>query len=284
MLGHDGVECRHRYAHIGIATHGPVFKFIARKGKRGRPVAVGIVENDLGDLIDTEFHVHVVALLYLDISVVFELVEYGRHLRADEYGDNGRRRFVGAKAVIIACRGDRSPEDISIFVNCRDGVYEKREKLQVLPGAAARLEKVDAGVGDQRPVVVLPCTINLCEGLLVEKHLQVMPFGYFSHHVHHQHVVVGGYVYFFKKRCYLKLARRYLVVPCGHRDAQFMAFHFKLLHKGINPCGDAAEVVIVQLLASCRRVAKYGSAGHHQVGTGIEQGLVHHEILLLASE
>ena len=102
--------------------------------------------------------------------------------------------------------------------------------------------------------------------------------------VHQQQVVVVGQVGLLEYRGHFELVGRYLVVTCGHRYAQFVGLAFKLLHESHHAGRDAAEVVVVKLLAFRRSSTEEGTAGLAQVWTGVVQRLVYEEILLLPSQ
>ena len=74
-----------------------------------------------------------------------------------------------------------------MFVNRLHRIDDKCEEHQIGSGSFPRGLKIDAGVGDQRPITVLAGTIDAFERLFVEKDLEVVMAGNFLHQVHHQH-------------------------------------------------------------------------------------------------
>ena len=65
-----------------------------------------------------------------------------------------------AKPVIIACAGHRNPHQIRVLIHRFDDCHQKDEKLNVSAGVRARIQQVNAGIGDHGPVVVLAGTID----------------------------------------------------------------------------------------------------------------------------
>ena len=83
---------------------------------------------------------------------------------------------------------------------------------------------------------------------------------------HHELVVVDGDVGLLEDRRHLELARRDFVVPRHDRHAELVEL---VLHFGdarLDALRDAAEVVVLELLAPRRRRADERAAGHHEVG------------------
>ena len=70
----------------------------------------------------------------------------------------------------------------------------------------------------------------------------------------------------------------------GDRNAQLMGFTLKVLHEGHHAGRNAAEVVVVELLSLGRGGTEQSAAALAQVRTGIVQGLVDEEVLLLPPE
>src|SRR5262249_17312229 len=109
-------------------TYSAELELVTGEGKRRSPVAVGCVENDLGDLIDTEFHIHVVALLDLDVTFFFEFVENGSHLRTDEHRHDCWRSFVTTKPEVVGRCCDTCAQQVVVFVNGFDRIYKECEE------------------------------------------------------------------------------------------------------------------------------------------------------------
>ena len=191
-VGHNRVQHRHGVGAIGGTTHGTELKLVAREGKRRGAVAVGVVQQNRRNLVNAELHVHIVALVELDIAAFLQFIEHAGHLRTDENGNDGRWRFVGTEAVFVARRTDGSPHQIGIIVYGFHHIHKKSQEAQVFLGAAARPQQVHARVRAQRPVVVLARSVDARKWFFVEQHLEIVPLRHFLHHVHHQQVVIHG--------------------------------------------------------------------------------------------
>ena len=112
--------------------------------------------------------------------------------------------------VARACYGD--PQQILIFIHRLDDGGQKQKELSVFRRGVSRLQKIDAGVGGDRPVVVLAAAVDPVKGLFMEQTGQAMAFGNLFHDLHGQLVVVGGHVGVGEDRCQLMLGRGHLIV------------------------------------------------------------------------
>ena len=144
------------------ATHTQL-ELVASKGKRAGTVAVGVVAQDVGNLVDAK--VHHLALMRSKGVVVHDSVDNTLDLVAQEDGDNRRRCLVCAKAVIVASRGNRGTKQACVLVDACNQAGKNNEELQVVLGLARGLEQVFV-VGRDRPVVVLAGAVNVLKGLL----------------------------------------------------------------------------------------------------------------------
>ncbi len=215
---------------------------------------------------------------------MLELVQHVGQLRTDESGNDRRRCFVCAQTVVVARRSDASTEQICVIVDGFDRVHEEREELQVGFRVLARCQQVHACVGAQRPVVVLSGTVHTCEWLFVKQYAEIVLARRFFHDIHQQEVVVVGEVTLFEDRCTLILVRCYFVVTRRYRNSEQQRFHFIVAHKSGYTIRNGTEVVIVELLAFRRRMSEQRAAGHHQIGTRIEQRLVNEEVFLFPAK
>ena len=55
-LSNGTIERYHSAGTVGLATHGTELEAVAREGERRRAVAVGVVDEQFGNLRDVEFH------------------------------------------------------------------------------------------------------------------------------------------------------------------------------------------------------------------------------------
>ena len=80
------------------------------------------------------------------------------------------------------------------------------------------------------------------------------------------------------------LGRGHLVVLGLGQDAQLPQLVVQLLHEGLHPGLDDAEIMVIQLLALGGLRAQQRAAGEHQVLPGVDHLLVHQEVLLLRAD
>ncbi len=142
---------------------------------------------------------------------------------------------------------------------------------------------MSAAIG-HRPVAVLARAVDAGERLLVQQRLQAVAQRDASQRRHHELVVIDGDVRLLEHRRHLELARRDFVVPRDDRHAELVQLVLDFGDARLNALGDAAEVVILELLSARRRRADQRAAGHHEVGAQREVRAVDEEIFLLGAE
>src|SRR5690349_2343880 len=101
---------------------------------------------------------------------------------------------------------------------------------------------------------------------------------------HHQLVVIDRDVRLLEARRHLELARRDFVMPRDDRNAELVELVLDLRNAGLDPFGDAAEVVILELLAARRRRADERAAGHNEIRSERKMTAINEEILLLGTQ
>ena len=171
-----------------------------------------------------------------------------------------------------------------MLVHTHKGLYDEHCEAEVVHRSLAGAVEEDAGVGGQRPVVVLARTVDACKGLFVEQAAESVLAGNTLHERHEEHVVVDGKVCLLEYRGYLKLVRGYLVVACLAWDAKLKGCYLKLTHELCDTLGDDAEVVVFHLLVLCRVMAHQRAACHHEVRTCCVEFLINEEVLLLPAK
>ena len=118
-----------------------------------------------------------------------------------------------------------------MFLYGYEHVDEEGDELQVAHRVLARSEQQGAGIGSERPVVVLTTSVDACEGFLVEQEHEAVLAGYLLHEVHNHLVLVVRQVGLTIDRCKLELVGRYLVVAGLQRDAVTVAGYLDVLHE-----------------------------------------------------
>src|SRR5918999_1568459 len=101
---------------------------------------------------------------------------------------------------------------------------------------------------------------------------------------HHELIVVDGEVGLLEARRHLELRRRDLVVARHDRYAKLVQLLLDFSDARLNALGNAAEVMILELLSTRRRRADERPTGHDEIRTQREVRAVDQEILLLRSE
>ena len=207
----------------------------------------------------------------------------GIQIVAKKNGHYSRRGLRRAQTVVVAGEGHRCPEKVLILVHALDKGRQKQQELGVLAGGLAGFEEIFAGVGVQRPVVVLAGAVDAGEGLFVEQAHQTVAVGYLLHDLHGQLVLVAGGVGVGVDGGHLMLRGGHLVVLGLAENAQSPQRLVQILHVRGDPGFDGAEVVILQLLALGGLGTEQRPAAEAQVLPLLEKLLIHQEVLLLGT-
>ena len=186
-----------------------------------------------------------IGLFRLIDLLVGDGLHHGGQFVAEEHGNDGRRRFAGAEAMVVARRGGGDAQKVLMLVHGVHHRGEEEQKLHVLRRGLARLEQVHARVRGQGPVVVLAAAVDAGKGLFMEQADKVVLDGDLFHHLHGQLVMVGGDVDVGEHRGQFVLRGRGLVVFGAGEHAQFPQFLVQFAHKGGDAGLQRAEVLVV---------------------------------------
>lgn len=156
-------------------------------------------------------------------------------------------------------------------------------ELGVLSGGVTGFHEVLAGVGADRPVVVLAGSVDASEGLLVQEASEVVLSGDVSHDLHHNHVVIAGDAHRFEDRGHLVLSRSDFVMSSGGGDSESPEVPFDILNVSEDSSVYGSEIVIFHLLAFGWLGADEGSSASDEIRSGNEESSVDKEKLLFDS-
>ena len=212
LFGEDRVQHDVRTCDVELRAEAAELELVAGEGERRGAVAVRRVLREGRQDVDADLHVDAERAAVDGAGL--DRVEDRGQLVAEEDGDDGRRRFVRAEAVVVARGGDGDAQQILILVDALDDRGEEEQELRVLLRQLAGLEQVLARVGGDRPVVVLAGAVDTRERLLVQQADEAVALRHVLHHFHGELVVVGGDVGRREDRRELMLCRRDLVVLC----------------------------------------------------------------------
>ncbi len=226
-----------------------------------------------------DLHLH---LLFCVVHCIcLNRVQNALKLIAQKHGNDGRRRFIRTKAVIVAGRCNRDTQQILIFVHSLDDRTKEQQELRVFVWRIAGLKQVYPCVGAERPVVVLAAPVHAFKWLFVQQADEAMLFCKLLHDFHRDLVVVCCNVRGGKNRRKLMLGGRDLVVFGFRKHTELPKLGIKVLHERGNARFDRAEVMIFKFLPLGRHCAKERAAGVKQVLAPGEQLFINKEILLL---
>ena len=211
-------------------------------------------------------------------------VQNAHQLVAQEDGDHGGRRFVGAQTVVVACGGHAQAEQILIIVHGLDDRTQKQQELGVFVGRLAGGQQIHAGIGGHGPVVVLAGAVDTGEGLLMQQAHQTVLCRDLLHDLHGQLVVVGGDVGGGVNGRQLMLGGGDLVMFGLGKDTQLPQLFVQIFHVSSNAGLDDAEVVVIHLLPLGGFRAEQGSSGEDQILALLVHFLIHKEIFLLGTD
>src|SRR6185437_5529101 len=255
--------------------------------ERRRAVAIGVVLLDFRQLRDAELD----ELLRRAVGRLARrnfIVEAREHL-AHEHGDDRGRRLVGAEPVFVSRRRDPRANEPGVRVHRLEHGREEHEEAEILVRRLPRLEQVHAielvvRVNGERPVAVLARAVDAGEWLLVQYRLQAVPQRDLAQGGHDELVVVHRDVGLLEHRRHLELARRHLVVSRDDGDAELVQLVFHFGDAGLNAFGDAAKVVIFELLPARWRCADQRAAAHDEIRTQREVAAIDQEVFLLGAQ
>ena len=216
--------------------------------------------------------------------VVHDAVHDGLQLLTEEDREDRGRRLLRAEAVVISGKRDRAAQKLLILVHALDERRQEQQKPRVLARRAARREQVVAGIGGERPVVVLAAAVHAREGLFVQQADQPVPLGDPFHDLHRELILVVCGIGVGVDRRHLMLRRRDLVVLGLGQDAKLPKLLVQLLHICRDARADGAEIVVVQLLPLGRSRAEKRPAAQAQILAPEVKLLVDEEILLLRAD
>ena len=132
-------------------------------------------------------------MLKLGIAALVDYrVDYPLKLRAEIHGNDGGRRFLRAKAVVIARKGDRAAQKLLIFVNALYKRREEQQKRGVLAGGLAGRKEVGPGVRRERPVDMLAGAVHARKRLFVQQTDHAVALCHLFHRLHDELVLVAG--------------------------------------------------------------------------------------------
>ena len=157
------------------------------------------------------------------------------------------------------------------------------EELDVLVRRLARAEQVGAGVVAHAPVQVLARTVDARERLLVQQARQSELRRDPLHHLHRDHLMVGGEVRVLEDRRDFILARRHFVVARLDRHAHLVQLVLDFHHVLEHALGDGAEILIFQFLALRRLGAEQRAAGVDQIRAREIEVAIDQEVFLLGA-
>src|SRR6059058_2196451 len=131
---------------------------------------------------------------------------------------------------------------------------------------------------------MLSGSVDTGEWLLVKQGLQPVSQCNAPQCCHHQLIVVHGEIGLLEIGSHLELTGSHFVVSGGDRNAELVKLELRFRDAALNSLRNAAEVVILELLAARWRCANESASAHHEVRTHPEMRAVDKEILLLGPE
>ncbi len=283
--GNGCVEGGHRAGAVGTGTYCTELETVAGEGERRGTVAVGVVHEDF-----RYFHQpHTLPFLAGDFNRGVgrnfqQFVQDVGHRAAEESGNDGGRRFVGAQTMGIRRAGDGSFQQTVVLLDSSEHVHEEGDELQVALGILAGRQQLGALVSTERPVVVLAGTVHAVKRLFVEKDHKTVLAGDEVHQVHHDLVLVVGEVGLTVDGREFELVRSHLVVTGLDGNTQPMAGDLQVTHESGHARRNGGEIMVVELLVLGGIVAEQGASGDHQVRAGGVEAFVHKEILLFPAQ
>ena len=281
-LGNRRVEHDVDAGNGGRGARHTELEFVAGKGEGRGAVAVGRVLGEARQRVHADLHQ--LSFLAAVGRLVNDRVEDLLDLVADVHRNDRRRRLVRAEAVIVCGRRHADAQHILIVVHGLNDRAQEQQELRVFRRCLAGLKQVHAGVGGQRPVVVLAGTVDAGKRLFMQQADHAVARGHLLHDLHRQLVLVSGDVAGRKHGRELVLRGRDFIVLGLGIDAELPELLIEILHECRNARLDAAEIVIVKLLTFRRLCAEERAPGVDQILAAVIDIFVHEEILLLGAD
>ncbi len=186
--------------------------------------------------------------------------------------------------MVVAGGRHGEAQQILVLVDGFDDGRQKQEELGVFIRRVAGFEQIDAGVGGNRPVVVLARSVDAVERFFMQQGDEVVLFGDALDDFHRELVVVDRDVRRREDRGELVLGRGDFVVFRFGANAKLPQLLVELVHEFLDAGLNGAEIVVFHFLVFRGRGAKQGAAGVNQVFALLKVLLVDEEVFLLGTE
>ena len=160
---------------------------------------------------------------------------------------------------------------------------ENKKELDILMRCFARLQKIDAVVCSQRPVIMLTGTIDACKWLLMKQAAHTMTACHFFKDTHHHLIVVSRNIGRSIDRSKLVLSRSHFIMLGFCCDSKLPALFIDFFHICGNSLTDSSQIMIVHFLALWRHRAEQSSAGVGQILSLKPLFFIYKKIFLLCS-
>ena len=283
-FGHGGVEHDEGAGAVGRRTGGAELEAIAGEGEGRGAVAVGVVDEQLGNLRDVELNALFAGHGGEGVVGLCDAVEEFADLRAEEGGDDGGGRFVAAEAVGVAGAHDAGFQQTVVAIDAHERGDDEGEEAEGVAFGATGGVKYDAAVGAERPVAVFAATVDAGERFLVEEAAEAVLASDFAHERDEQHVVIDRQVALFVDGGELKLVGGHFVVTRLAGNAETEGLYFEIAHEFGHALGDGTEIVVFHLLILGAVVPHEGASGEQEVGARGVEAFVDEEVLLFPTE
>ena len=218
------------------------------------------------------------------ISGAQKLIEHVIQLLTKEYGNDGRRSLVCTQTMVISYVSSGLTQQICMDVDCFQDAGENQQELTVLMGTFARIQKIDAVVRGQRPVVMFTGSIDTGEWFLMKQAYQTLLSSNSLQCLHHNLVVVSCYIGFCIDGSKLMLGRSYFVMLGFCRNTHFPELFVDLSHVTADSLTQSSKIMVVKFLSLWRHSAEQGTAGIDQVFSLKIFFTVNQEIFLLSTD
>ena len=288
LLGDDGVE--HGVDHGGVLGGPDRAELEPRAPVREGGGAVAVLGGDL-ERLDLR-HAEVDHLRVGDVLpalTVLERLEVRGHVVAEVGGHDGGGGLARAEAEVVPGRGDGHAHQVAVLVHGRaHGGHDDREGVRVLRGLVELrgVQELDAVVGRDAPVVVLPGPVDVVERLLLQQGREAVAGGHLLDDLHDHEVLVDLGRVQPEEGGELVLVGRDLAVAGLEGDADAPALVLHLLHARQRRVRRRRRrhVVVAHLLPAGRVLPDDGPPRELQVRAAVVLVARHEEELLLEAD
>mmetsp|Transcript_55703 Transcript_55703/g.156288 ORF Transcript_55703/g.156288 Transcript_55703/m.156288 type:complete len:597 (-) Transcript_55703:34-1824(-) len=273
LLGRDGVENGVHQGDVLGGSDGTEFE--TGSSVRERRSSVSVLGGNLEgkDFAGSE----VQSLLFGNVLLGrtrHEGLQVAGHIVTKVSGDNGGRGLAGTQTEVISWGGDSHAHEVTVFIDGGNNSSHDNRESKFISSCLKDgfgVEDLDTGTSGDGPVIVLSGSVDVVEGLFLEKSGKSVLGGGFLNDLHNHDVLVNLSGVGSEERSKLKLVGGDLSMTGLEWNSQAPALVLDFLHasQGGSGAGERSHVVVAHFLSTGGILAHDGTAGHLKIGASV---------------